>query len=62
MTNKQNFAKFQGSKISHKEAGKIVGGVSSTYCEQLQSDWEAAMEEGDLALARQLRRLMYKFC
>lgn len=62
MTNKQNFTKFQGSKISHQEAGKVLGGGSNDHCAALEADLEEAMEAGDFREARNIRDLIAKIC
>lgn len=62
--NNQKFGKFQDSELSAKAAGKVLGGAgsSSTTCRQLEADFDAAVERGDLEEAQRIMRIIMRVC
>lgn len=61
---KQNFGKFQENKLSTTEAGKVLGGygTSSSTCRDLQNQFDAAVESGNIEEAQRIMRIIIRVC
>lgn len=62
LTKKQQFAAFQDTKISSKQAGRILGGFGPTRCELLQGDLAQAIANGDTETAAIIKGIIRKLC